>query len=320
VNRRRLAGLSTSIGIAIGGLGAAFVLRALTREWSAVRAAMQTANVLPLAAGLLCGLAGMTGIGLAWRHAMRLVGLPYRPAMHSYFVGQLGKYVPGGIWPVVGRSEMARRAGSSRAVAYWSTVLSLGATYLGALLVVALLLPLDLSRARSATVLWVLTLLPAGLLALHPAIVERALHLAQKVSRQQVTIQVPTWGQSTMLVARHVPSWLLISTATWLVARAFTPSPDLANVYFATTLSWVVGFITVPVPGGIGVREAVFTTAATSLPPGIAATTAVTARLVFILVDSLGAGVSAAVVGRRFLRRAAAPEPTPSSGSISGRS
>ena len=75
-------------------------------------------------------------------------------------------------------------------------------------------------------------------------------------------------------------------------------------------LPWVVGFVLVPVPGGVGVREATFVAAAGSLDPGIAAATAVVARAVFVVVDVVGAllGALALRVARR--RDAEAPPAT----------
>lgn len=293
---RRVKALSTSFGAVVGIVGAAFVIRTLTREWNVVEDAAKRADGLVLLLALGCGLAAMTGIGLAWRRAITLVGgsLPTARALHAYFVGQLGKYIPGGIWPVVGRGEMARRAGVEGPVAYGSTILSLGATYLAAVVLVLGTLPFDVSRAGSATVLWVLALLPIGVAALHPAVIERVLDLVRRVTGRRLVVTVPRWSASVVFVLRHLPSWFLIGTATWLVSEAFDGGGEFANVLLAAVLSWVVGFVIVPVPGGIGVREAVFVATATSLTSGIAATTAVVARVVFVLVDAIGAGVTSA--------------------------
>ena len=67
----------------------------------------------------------------------------------------------------------------------------------------------------------------------------------------------------------------------------------------AAMLSWVVGFVLVPVPGGVGVREAAFVAlVGGSVPAGVRATAAVVARLAFMLVDALGAVLGAAAVRR----------------------
>jgi hypothetical protein len=57
-------------------------------------------------------------------------------------------------------------------------------------------------------------------------------------------------------------------------------------------------------PGGVGVREAVFVAAAGSLDPGIAAATALAARLLFVIVDAAGA-----LLGAFALRRTGRQEP-----------
>jgi uncharacterized membrane protein YbhN (UPF0104 family) len=62
-------------------------------------------------------------------------------------------------------------------------------------------------------------------------------------------------------------------------------------VFVAAVVSWVVGFVAVPVPGGVGVREAAFLALA-GLPAGIGATVALVARLMFMGIDALGAAAA----------------------------
>ena len=66
---------------------------------------------------------------------------------------------------------------------------------------------------------------------------------------------------------------------------------------FATILSWVVGFLAVPVPSGAGIRETVLF-AASGVEKPIAITTAVGARIIFVLVDVAGAALCAPFVRR----------------------
>jgi uncharacterized membrane protein YbhN (UPF0104 family) len=100
------------------------------------------------------------------------------------------------------------------------------------------------------------------------------------------------------LLAAYVPAWLAIGAATWSVARALDPHAEIWPVAAAAVLSWVVGFVLIPVPGGVGVREAAFVAAAGSLEPGIAAATALAARAGFIVVDALGAAMGAVALRR----------------------
>jgi len=194
---------------------------------------------------------------------------------------------------------MARRGGVSGTAAYGSTVLSLGLTYLAAILTAAG--ALLAGGLGSGEAYWqpVIALLPLGVLALHPWVVGAVLAAGRRLSRRPIEIPVPPWMVSITLLARHVPAWLGIGAATWLVATALEGGGvDFRNLLFATTLSWVVGFLAVGVPGGIGVREAVFVASATSLSSaGVAAAVAVASRVAFILVDVTGAGVTTLAAG-----------------------
>jgi uncharacterized membrane protein YbhN (UPF0104 family) len=215
--------------------------------------------------------------------------MPLRQIVSRYFVGEIGKYVPGGVWPILGRGELAARWGLRRTSAYSSVLLSLLALYLAAMLVVTAGLPALLSGDDGSGPVAVLLLLPLGLAALHPRVIGVATGLVGRLTSRTIAVDVPTWGASVALVARYVPSWLAIGAATWAVARALDPSAGLVEVGAAAVLSWLVGFVLVPVPGGVGVREAAFVAAAGSLDPGIAAAVAVGARAIFVVVDALGA-------------------------------
>ncbi len=302
----RAARLSTAVGIIIAIAAGIFVFRAIASQWTAVRTSLAHADVEWLVAGVIVACLAMVAVAVPWRRALVLLGV--ETSLHNtvvwYFIGEIGKYVPGGIWPILGRGELARRGGLQRSAAYASVVLSLGALYLSAMLVTAVLVPLRFLDAGDTSALWVLVLLPIGLLALHHRVLEWLLARAERLFRRELKIQVPAWSASLGLVARYVPSWLLIGTATWCIARAFDPSVGWMTIAPAAVLSWIVGFVLVPVPGGVGVREAAFVAlVGSSIPSSTRATIAIVARLTFMLVDAAGAAIGAAQ-WRRTQRRA----------------
>jgi uncharacterized membrane protein YbhN (UPF0104 family) len=305
--RRRLAGLTSVFGIVIAVAGLAFLGRTLVRDWDQTQELLRQAEWAWLALAVPMALLGMTLVGTPWRRVMAAMGeeRPVGQVLRWYFPGQLGKYVPGAIWPVVGRGEMAYRGGVNRGVAYVSVALSLALTYLAAsLTAIVLLIGSLLTGQGVAGAVWVLLLLPAGLAMLHPAVLQRLVTVAERVLSRDVPVVVPPYGTIVRLLVRHVPAWLAIASATWLVARAFTTDVPVLQVMFAAVLSWIVGFVVVPVPGGIGVREAAFAAAATSLPDDVAATVAIVARLCFIASDLIGAGLVVLFSGWRAARAA----------------
>jgi glycosyltransferase 2 family protein len=307
MTRRPSARWLALAGGLIAALGIAFVVRSLVANWDETQELLRDAQVGWLVVAVPIALTGMTGIGIPWQRALTLVGgqAKITEVLQWYFPGQMGKYVPGGVWPVVGRGELAAKGGVPRPAAYSSVGLSLAATYLGAVLLALISFAPAVRHISDNPPVWVFVLLPAGLLVLHPKVLVKIIAVGERVLGKAVDVRLPSWRDTVVLVVMHVPAWLLIGTATWCVVRAFTPSPPFAAVVFATMVSWVVGFVAIGVPGGLGVREATFAAVlSVALPAGVGAAAALAARLVFMLVDTLGA-MAVAAVGRR--RRPAEP-------------
>ncbi len=305
-SRSRATAASGVVGLLLAVVALAFVTRTLVRDREEIGDALGQATVGWLVGGFVLAVLGMTAIALPWRRALRLLGadLPFGQLVARYYLGEIGKYVPGGVWPILGRGELARRAGVGRAPAYGSVALSLLALYLAALFGVVATLPALLAGDDGTGPVAVVLLLPLGLVALHPGVLRRVVAGVERLARRPIDLAVPAWRDSVTLVALYLPAWVAIGAATWAVARALDPGADLVEVGAAAVLSWVVGFVLVPVPGGVGVREAAFVAAAGSLEPGIAAATAVAARALFVTVDAVGA-----ILGAVALRRSRGTDP-----------
>ncbi len=278
------------VGTAIGLAGLGFVVRLVLREWATLSSLLWDPHAGWLAAAVAAGLLGMTGIGLTWGVIVRRLdrGLAAREILRGYFVGQLGKYVPGGVWGVVGRGEWARRGGVPPLPAYSSTLLSMITAYVSAsTLALACIVAGAGSPGPGVLAVVVGSMGPAGLALLHPRVTGSILAGIERLTGRRIGLHVPAWSASAGFVGRQLPSWALISAATWATARGLGLELDPLSVTLATCVSWVVGFLVVPVPGGIGVREAVFV--ALLQADGVTAAVALSARLVFVLVDLVGA-------------------------------
>ena len=291
---RRLAPL---VGLVIGVAGVVFVVRTLLVRRDEVADAFSSMNPATLAASVALGVAAMWSIGRNWVSMLTTRGhhAPMRRAMAWYFTGQLGKYVPGGIWPIVGRAELAVRGGVPRTAAYGATTASMAATYAAAALV----------TAAGSLVAWSYPGVGLGLVALLVVIALAAWSngvrslVTTLAGRVGITIAaVPSVRSLSLSVTAHAPAWLLVAASTWVTARAFGADLGVAEVAFASSASWLAGFVVVGVPGGIGVREAVFTALATpAVGSSVAVSVAVASRVVFIVVDVVAAVVASAVAG-----------------------
>lgn len=245
-------------GVAIVLVCAGFVASRLANEWSESRHALASASIGWIALGVVLAAAGMVTVAFGWRAVLASLGhpLPERTVLAWYFAGEIGKYVPGAVWAVVGRGELATRGGVPRREAYTSVGWSLALWYLVAAAFACGLVPWTLVIAVLAVV---------ALLAFRPGVLP--------------------------LLVRYVPAWLFIGAATWSMVRALDPNASFGRLLVITPAAWLAGFLVVPAPGGAGVREAAFVALAGSLEPGVAASAAVLARVAFVSVDAVGAAV-----------------------------
>lgn len=298
--RSRSVGLSTLVGGLLGGAAMFFVVRTLVREWSDAAEEIAHAQVPWLVGGFVLAAIGMITIGLGWRHVLRTLGVraAYGRVVSWYFVGEIGKYLPGGVWPVLGRGELARSGGVPRSRAYASVGMSLAILYLAAMFAATAFLPFALAGGGLSPWMLFLLALPVGIVALHHDVLGWLVDRIAKVTKREIDIEIPQWRDSLALVAHYLPSWLFIGTATYAVARSLTPDVSYPQLMFATILSWIAGFLAVPVPAGAGIREAVLL-ASSGLGGSVAVTTALVARVLFIVVDAGGAAIGAPFATRR---------------------
>lgn len=295
----RAAKVITGFGLVLGGAAVFFVVKRLVHDWPLVQPELEDASYGWLGVAFASAVLGMTSIGWGWRHVMRTLGAEPRfwRTIAWYYVGELGKYVPGGVWPVLGRGELARRGGIPRSRAFTSVALSLGMLYLAAMFTAAAFLPFALAGDGGGFSPWMLVLLalPVGVVLLHHDVLDWLMAKASKATKRDIKVEVPQWKDSLVLVARYIPTWIFIGTATFAVTRSITTDVSYPRMMFATILSWVVGFLAVPVPSGAGIRETVLYAAA-GVPKPIAITTAVGARVIFVIVDVAGAAICAPFV------------------------
>ena len=215
-----------------------------------------------------------------WRRVLARSGAPvsFGLAARVWFVSNLGKYVPGKVWQLTSMATMMRRenvplsvAGSSaimvavcNVVAGFVVVLALGTQSLRALG----------AGAETAVITATAILLVALLLA--PITVKWAAMLVSRLSKRPISLAMPpiaVW-EST---AGYIVTWLLYGIAFELFAVSVVGHAGGSwQAYVATfTLSYLVGYLWLPAPGGLGAREWAMSTVFVALKLGTPAEAAV---------------------------------------------
>ena len=295
-----------ALSVVLAAAAVALLIRTGWTGWTELRESKTSIRFGWLAASVAFAGAAMTWIAYMWGSVMRVCGcvLPTSTTIGTYYLGEIGKYVPGAIWPVVGRGEIARQQllargdDTPRGQIYESVILSLMCLFLAGLVVSVV--GVVGSRFAGGWSLLLLLIAPLGVGVLHPKIAGWGLGVVRRLTKGRITPpHVPPFIVSMRMILNYTPAWVFIVASAWASGRAIGLSLGLFTLIAATCLGWVAGFVFIPAPGGLGPREWVFTAVMGSqIRPGQAALFAVASRASFIVVDAFGALVGSAMLRR----------------------
>lgn len=275
-----------TIGFVVLGVAAAVVVVWLRRE--EVAAALSRLSVGAAVGSLVAGAAAGYATMLAWRSLLADFGtaLPLAPAGRVFFLGQLGKYLPGSIWPVMAQMELGREYGVRRASSAAAATLMLVLAAVTGTGVAAAILPLA-SDGLLSEYRWVALVAVPLLALLHPQVQQWLARLAGRLIRRRLDLPRTSARGMLRAAAWMLAAWALFGLHLHLLVASTcscTVSPLLNVGIFA--LAWVSGFLFVIAPAGAGIREGVLVLGlAPVLDPAAALLVALVSRVLLTVAD-----------------------------------
>jgi glycosyltransferase 2 family protein len=191
--------------------------------------------------------------------------IPWHHGVRTYFISQFGKYLPGKAWVLLLRMGMMRNVpiASPQVVGLTGMYETLTTMAAGAILA-AVFLPLSGLGGRSVSghgwILASIAALPLGLFLLI-RLLNRIARL-RKGPNAQAVLNSPLWLLALGLVQASL-GWFFLTLSFRCVAAAVVPNlepftlDEFLRDLVCTSAAYVVGFIVVVSPGGLGPREMV---------------------------------------------------------------
>lgn len=217
-----------------------------------------------------------------WRRTVAAWGetLAWKDAARIWFISNLGRYLPGKVWQLGAMSAMAHQSGVRPVAAAGSALVVNLINVLAGLGVVAVT-GAEFLAARGAAM--ALAVLLACLVLATPWTLPRLATLAEHLLRRPLALpSLPHRALWTAAVGCIV-AWCLYGLAfRFFVQGVLGAAPGGVSAYIAVfTGSYLVGYIAIFAPGGIGVREKslVSSLGRLALPAGAPGVVAVTSRL-----------------------------------------
>lgn len=238
---------------------------ALSGQWDEVLTALRGQRPLVLLGSFALCLVAVFMSFLLWRGVLGALGSPVSVGLGAkiFFVAQLGKYLPGSLWPVVAQMKLGQQAGIPRQRMGLAFVLTLGLSIGWGLLIGLVALPALLTASGRGEAGWawpfvLLLLVPLVAVLLTPRALNAVLNRGLRLIRRPALEQRLTAGQITQASLWTVAFWLVFGLHVWLLvvglgAEGWHVLPAAIGGF---ALAFSLGPLLVVLPAGAGVREA----------------------------------------------------------------
>src|ERR1700722_5645075 len=313
---KRLLG-SRWLKLAVVVIAIALGAYTIAKEWHDVHHALGQIGFVSCLWALLALLVMQYATLREWQALLAGLGSPLRTttAGRIFFVGQLGKYIPGSLWPVLTQMELGARASVPRARSASASILTMIISLATGLLVAAATLPF---AHYSADYDWVFIPVPVILVSLYPRVLNPLLNWLFKLTKRPGLDQPVTLTMLSKALAWSFLAWIANGVQIWILADKLG-APAGRTILIALggyAFAWCVGFVIIFAPAGAGFRDgllAPFLAPVLAHSPALAV--ALVSRAVNTISDLLVAGAAAFRRPRPSSREAAedvaAPAPTP---------
>jgi glycosyltransferase 2 family protein len=231
-----------------------------------------------------------------WKRVLRhflMEPIPYLTLHRIWFLSSLARYIPGKIFQFVAMARLGTAFGLSPGILLTSALVQMGFTLLAALFLGTLALGGVLASGWGALGLPGLSLLLA-LVGIHPRFINLLLSAIPRLLGRSVLHWGGSWKDGGVILIHSFIGWLLAGAGFALLVESLAPVPKIQWLGLAgvNALSFVAGYLSI-LPGGLGLRELALTELLQPfLVPGIAAVTAVAARIVTLASEGVGAAAS----------------------------
>ncbi len=245
---------------------------------------------------VVAGALYLLGLGISalfWYRLLHQLG--QRPtvlaAVRAYYIGHLGKYLPGKAWALLLRATFAREAGVRMGVAAMTSFYEVLTTMVAGVLLAAILLALlapdtvggldwkivrrllamkagdPAALDRKNLVLLALLLCFGISLPILPPVFNRVMYRIVRPFREADAAPLPHVRTSFLVqgILLIPAGWLLLGGSLWTAFQAIVPAPalwewELWALFTAFMgVAYVAGFVILVVPSGLGVREFMLT-------------------------------------------------------------
>ncbi|HBI23202.1 MAG TPA: hypothetical protein DDX84_03105 [Nitrospiraceae bacterium] len=240
-----------------------FIGRVTYKEWDKFYGYNWSPNPPLLISSIIILLIAYILFSHGWTLILRMIGvkIEWRKGLSICLLSIFGRYIPGGIWTVLGKVYLCRLEGIPDSRSSMSILLDQSYTVVSAGIIFTLSLLFWNDSSSVLRVLPVVIVLPLFIVILHPKPFLKILNpVLSWIGRGPINMSL-SFNNMLILAGYYSFNWLLVGVSFYIFIRAFYPI-ELYNIFIISgiyAISFAAGFVIFFMPAGLGVREGTLT-------------------------------------------------------------
>ena len=232
-------------------------------QWGKLSGYWQNLNITFLTLMFLVMLFIFPEAAFAWHVILKKLKTPrnLRRTIYIWITSNTGRYIPGIVWQYIGRVELGTAVAKiPRRVGAISVILEALFALFAALLVSFLTIP-SFFLERLNNLFWIIPVIFISLFTFQPKILGRVLTLISWITKREIPKIEFKLNFSTVavLIFLYGVNLMLNGFALFLLTQAFGVIDfDIKKLFLFSgfySLSWILGYLTLVAPAGLGVTE-----------------------------------------------------------------
>jgi len=240
-----------------------------------------------------------------WILLLKFLGesIKFKQALYIISVSQISRFIPGKIWPIMGKVYLGDKIGIKKGKILLSIALE-NIIGLIAAISIALLVVYSRINLKSFLRLDILVfILLFCVILMHPSVIQYALKLISKLTKRQIMTLNLKYTQLLLILLFHICTGFAQCIGFFFLLRSmyFISTALILPISGIYMLSYLIGFLSFVAPGGLGVKEGALSVLLTMyIPASLAIMIALVSRLWTLIPEILFLLVSLIFLRKNF--------------------
>ncbi len=266
-----------------------YVVSPLWKSASAFKDTFMTLKPLSLVAGIVILSLVIICYPFLWKFILGSLGygIKSRTAVISWIYSNIGKYMPGKVWQFIGRTALTKKVKPE--ITLFTVFLEVAISFSAAVMVFFL----RFMVVKNMPILWFIYaafLFLILLLVQHPKVVSFVLRIFAKLRKQEFCVSSMKLSikNSVMLFFAYFVLWVFTGFSFWIMIQGSKINVRLLDAVTTYPISWILGYLFLIAPAGLGVREGVLMSLLKGIyPETVASAYSVLTRIALVTSDFL---------------------------------